>query len=391
MILDIEVTPVFEKNMDAYNDNYRIIVNQGSSRSSKTYSILQLLIIIAISKPGTTISIVRKSLPALKKSAYRDFKDILHEYNIPYKENKTSSNFTINNSLIEFFSLDDEQKVRGSKRNILYVNEANEINKLEYNQLVMRTTSTVFLDYNPSDANHFIIKEIIDKPETKFIKSTFLDNPFLEDTIIEHIMSYKDTDEDMWRVYGLGEIASGRDNVYQYKVYHDLPKDERGNELPTLIGYGLDWGYTNDQTALVKVFKHDNTIYIEEMLYLTGLTNQDIHKELKDLGLDRSDIIYADSSEPKSIEELKRMGWTIRATKKGADSVRAGIDIMKRFHLYVKGENLINEMLNYKWKKDRNGDLLNEPIDKYNHGLDAARYCVYMTQSNPHIGRYSLI
>lgn len=352
--------------------------------SSKTYSILQLLIIIALTET-VSISIVRKSLPSLKKSAMRDFKDILLQYDIPFKENKTAGIFEIGNSFVEFFSIDDESKVRGSKRDILYVNEASELNKLEYDQLAMRTTGTIFLDYNPSDSNHFIIKQLIPQDNSLLIKSTFLDNPFLEQSIIDHILSYKETDEDMWLIYGLGEVASGRDNVFQFNEYTKLPENVK------LIGYGLDFGFTNDETAMVKLFKKGKDIYVQQMIYELNMTNPDIVERFKEIGVEKGQIIYADSAEPKSIEEIKRCGYMIKGVKKGPDSIRLGIDLVKRFKIHSKGEGLKNELLNYKWKKDRNGDLLNEPIDKFNDLLDATRYVVYMTQVDPNYGSYSII
>jgi phage terminase large subunit len=316
----------------------------------------------------------------------RDFFDILRGYDLYREEfhNKSSHEYYLNGNLIEFISLDQPQKIRGRKRNLLYINEANELFYEDWQQLIFRTDGKIILDYNPSDSFHWIYDRVIPRDDCDFYQTTYKDNPFLDRTIVEEIERLRDTDEDYWRIYGLGERGSSRATIFQFQVV-DKPEGE-------LIAYGLDFGFTNDPTALVKVFKKGDELYIQELLYHTNLTNIDISDRLTNIGLGRYDEIWADSAEPKSIEELHRRGWNIKPTAKGPDSVMAGIDILKRHRLFVTKDsmNLIKEFQNYKWQEDKNGNLLNRPIDKFNHAVDAIRYATYNRMSRPNYGRYAI-
>ena len=365
----------------------RITVEQGGTRSGKTYNIL-LWIILAYShqNKGKTVTICRKTFPALRASVMRDFIDILRSLNAYREEhhNKSSSEYHLNGNLIEFISLDQPQKIRGRKRDLLYINEANELYWEDWQQLIFRTTGKVILDYNPSDTFHWIYDKVIPRVDCDFYQTTYLDNPFLERTIVDEIERLKDTDEDYWRIYGLGERGSSRATIFQFAIC-DEPKGK-------FISYGLDFGFTNDPTALVKVSQNGNELYVEQLLYHTNLTNQDISAKLDELGVSKYDVIYADSAEPKSIEELHRMGWNVKPTAKGSDSVMAGIDMLKRHKIYVKNnaQHLITEFQNYKWQEDKNGNLMNKPVDNYNHAIDALRYAVWNTLSRPNYGKYAL-
>jgi phage terminase large subunit len=316
----------------------------------------------------------------------RDFIDILRSLNAYREEhhNKSSSEYHLNGNLIEFISLDQPQKIRGRKRDLLYINEANELYWEDWQQLIFRTTGKVILDYNPSETFHWIYDKVIPRDDADFYQTTYLDNPFLERTIVDEIERLKDTDEDYWRVYGLGERGSSRATIFQFAIC-DEPKGK-------LISYGLDFGFTNDPTALVRVSQNDNQLYVEQLLYHTNLTNQDIGAKLEALGVSQYDVIYADSAEPKSIEELHRMGWNVKPTAKGSDSVMAGIDMLKRYKIYVQNnaQHLITEFQNYKWQEDKNGNLMNKPVDNYNHAIDALRYAVWNTLSRPNYGKYAL-
>ena len=365
----------------------RITVEQGGTRSGKTYNIL-LWIILAYShqNKGKTITICRKTFPALRASVMRDFIDILRSLNAYREEhhNKSSSEYYLNGNLIEFISLDQPQKIRGRKRDLLYINEANELYWEDWQQLIFRTTGKVILDYNPSDTFHWIYDKVIPREDCDFYQTTYLDNPFLESTIVDEIERLKDTDEDYWRVYGLGERGSSRATIFQFAIC-DEPKGK-------FISYGLDFGFTNDPTALVRVSQNGNELYVEQLLYHTNLTNQDISAKLDELGVSKYDVIYADSAEPKSIEELHRMGWNVKPTAKGSDSVMAGIDMLKRYKIYLQNnaQHLITEFQNYKWQEDKNGNLMNKPVDNYNHAIDALRYAVWNTLSRPNYGKYAL-
>ena len=365
----------------------KIIVEQGGTRSGKTYNIL-LWIIFKYTEQETdkTITICRKSFPSLRASVMRDFFDILRDHDLYQEEhhNKSNHEYYLNGNLVEFISLDQPQKIRGRKRNLLYINEANELYYEDWQQLIFRTDGRIILDYNPSDSFHWIYDRVIPRDDCDFYQTTYKDNPFLDASIKNEIERLKDTDEDYWRIYGLGERGASRATVFQFQIAEE-PKGQ-------LISLGLDFGFTNDPTALVKVFKDGENLYIQELLYHTNLTNQDISDKLTQLGLTRFDEIWADSAEPKSIEELHRMGWNIKPTAKGADSVMAGIDILKRHKIFlIKGNhNTLREFQNYKWQEDKNGNLLNRPIDAFNHAIDATRYATFNRLSRPNYGRYAI-
>ncbi len=366
----------------------KIVVEQGGTRSGKTYNILLWIIFeYTYRNTGKTITICRKSFPSLRASVMRDFFEILRNYEL-YNEdyhNKSSNEYHLNGNLIEFISLDQPQKIRGRKRNLLYINEGNELFYEDWQQLVFRTDGRIIIDYNPSESFHWIYDKVVPRDDCDFYQTTYRDNPFLDKSIVDEIERLRDTDEDYWRIYGLGERGMSRATIFQFGQ----------SEIPTeakLISYGLDFGYTNDPTALVAVYQLDNHLYLDELIYRTGLTNRDIHSHFQSFSLDRRDEVFADSAEPKSIDELHRFGWNVKPTVKGADSVNSGIDILKRHKLFVtpRSSNLIKELQNYKWVEDKNGNLLNKPIDAFNHGIDAARYAVANKLSKPNYGRYNV-
>jgi phage terminase large subunit len=366
----------------------RIIVEQGGTRSGKTYNILLWLIFYYTERnTDKTITICRKSFPSLRASVMRDFFDILRNHDLYREEyhNKSSHEYHLNGNLVEFISLDQPQKIRGRKRNLLYINEANELFYEDWQQLIFRTDGRIILDYNPSESFHWIYDRVIPREDCDFYQTTYRDNPFLDEQIKNEIERLKETDEDYWRIYGLGERGMSRATIFQFGT-SEIPQEAK------LISYGLDFGYTNDPSALVAVYQHGDNLYLDELLYRTGMTNRDLHHHLQSLGLDRRDEIFADSAEPKSIEELHRFGWNIKPTAKGQDSINAGIDILKRHKIFAtsRSNNLIKELQNYKWTEDKNGNLLNKPIDVMNHALDASRYAVYNKLSKPNYGRYSI-
>lgn len=383
-VLEIKTSELFERN---YTAPTRIVVNQGGSRSGKTYSILQMLVVLAMQDRGKVISIVRKSLPSLKMTAYRDFIEIVKAMEL-YDEkhhNKSDLTYTLNGNLFEFLSLDQPQKKRGARRDYLFCNEANELTWEDFFQLLVRTTGKIWIDYNPSESFHWIYDRLLTRDDVTYIQSTYKDNPFLDPNIVSEIERLQHTDEDYWRIYGLGERGMSRATIFQFGM-SEIPQEAK------LISYGLDFGFTNDPSALVAVYTHGDNLYLDELLYRTGMTNRDLHHHLQSLGLDRRDEIFADSSEPKSIEELHRFGWNVKPTAKGQDSINAGIDILKRHKIFAtsRSNNLIKELQNYKWTEDKNGNLLNKPIDVMNHALDASRYAVYNKLSKPNYGRYSI-
>jgi phage terminase large subunit len=365
----------------------RITVEQGGTRSGKTYNILLWIIFYYTrNNKGQTITICRKTFPSLRASVMRDFFEILRNHDLYREEyhNKSSSEYYLNGNLIEFISIDQPDKIRGRKRNLLYINEANELFFEDWQQLIFRTDGKIILDYNPSDTFHWIYDKVIPRDDAEFFQTTYLDNPFLDETIRQEITRLKDTDEDYWRIYGLGERGASRATIFQFHI----AEEAKGK----VIAMGMDFGFTNDPTALVRVTEEDGNLYIEELLYHTNLTNRDISDKFQELGLTRYDEIWADSAEPKSIEELHRMGWNVKPTAKGNDSIMAGIDILKRYKIFVtkNSPNLIKEFQNYKWQEDKNGNLLNRPVDNFNHGIDATRYATFNRMSRPNYGRYAI-
>ena len=369
------------------NSDKKIIINQGGTRSGKTYNILLFIIFYyCLRNNKKIITICRKTFPALRATVLRDFISILRKHNL-YKEeyhNKSSSEYTLFGNLIEFISLDQPVKVRGRKRNLLFINEANELFYEDWQQLLFRTSEKIILDYNPSEEYHWIYDKVKTRDDASFLKTNYLDNPFLEKTLVDEIERLKYTDEQYWQIYGLGEKGISKAIIFNYVEYNTIPSDAE------FVALGMDFGFTNDPTALVKIYKKELNLYIEELLYRTMMTTNDIHNFLKNNIIDQT--IYADSAEPRIIEELRRMGWSIRPSLKGKDSINAGIDLLKRYklHIHKDSANAIQEFRNYKWKEDRSGKLTNTPEDKNNHITDAVRYATYSILSKPNFGRYAI-
>ena len=370
------------------NTDKKIIVEQGGTRSGKTYNILIWLIFYYCpDNRNKTITICRKTFPSLRASVMRDFMDILRANGMYSEEahNKSSSEYRLYGNLVEFISLDQPQKVRGRKRDLLFINEANELYWEDWQQLLFRTQEKIILDYNPSDEYHWIYDKVIPRDDCAFFKTTYLDNPFLGDNIKEEIERLRDTDEQYWQIYGLGIKGITKSTIFRYIEVNEVPLTAK------FLSYGMDFGYTNDPTTMIGVWIDEYNIYAKEFLYRTMMTTTDIHKFLKELNVDR-EMIFADSAEVRLIDELRRMGWNIRPSIKGRDSINAGIDLLKRYKLNLTSQsnNAIQEFRNYKWQEDRNGKMINVPIDKSNHLIDALRYGTYSILSKPNFGKYAI-
>ena len=380
----IKTTNVFNK---AYRSKTRITCLQRGTRSSKTYSLCQLFIVKCLEDTGRTFTIVRKTLPALKGTAYRDVLNILKDMELYSEENhnKSELSYLLNGNLIEFISVDQPQKIRGRKRDYLWLNEANELTYEDWTQLILRTTEQIYLDYNPSDPYSWIYEKVQTRDDCTFIKSTYKANPFLDEDTISEIERLKDIDPDYWRVYGLGEIGSIQTMIFRN---FNLVDDVQGK----LIGYGLDFGFTNSPTALVEVRQLDDNLYIKELLYEKRLTNTDLANKLKEFGISRQSEIIGDSAEPKSIEEIYRQGFNIKPAKKGA-GIHLGLDIMRRYKLHITKDSLnaIKEFRGYKWSTDKNGDVLNTPVKVNDHLIDATRYLCLNKLSVNHSGKYYIL
>ena len=367
----------------------KIQVHQGGSRSGKTFSILTALIELCHKNSGLVITICRKTFPALRATSMRDFFEILNREDIynPDLHNKSDATYQLWGNMVEFISIDQPQKVRGRKRDVLFINEANEINLEDWRQLLLRTTGRVLIDYNPSDEFHWIYDEVIPREDAAFFQTTYKDNPFLPESVVMEIERFKEADENFWRVYGLGERGASQATVFtHWKEIDQIP-----NEFKPL-NYGLDFGYTNDPTAIVQTFTDGHGFAVDELCYATRLTNSDISKVLRDSGVSRSDVIICDSAEPKSIDEIHAHGFNTHGARKGKDSVKNGIQFLHSRPLLVtaRSVNVIKELRNYKWKEDKNGKQLNEPVDSFNHAIDAMRYAITFNQTNPNFGSYAI-
>jgi phage terminase large subunit len=368
----VETTPVFQKNLAAYLKPYPIICNEGGSRSSKSYSIIQLLCGIAKQEPGKRISMVSHSLPHVKRGIYRDFKGIMLEIGWWNEEEWRATDFVYtfkNGSYIELFGLEDEGKARGPGRDILFINEANLISKPLFDQLAMRTTGQIFLDWNPADFNSWVYS-IADDPKNKRIHSTYKDNIHnLSRAQIEYIEHYKTLPDDfMWKVYGLGERGAAKELIYtHWKYYMDDPP---GGD----VFYGLDFGFVHP-AALIKITHYEGANYVEQKLYQSNLINPELIARIKTI-VPRNIPIYADSAETKTIEEMYKAGFNIHPADK---DVWAGIVGVKSYPLLIKAgsTDLVKELQGYKWKKDKNENIIEEPVKERDDAVDAMRYGIF--------------
>jgi len=369
----------------------RVRIIQGGTSAAKTYGILSVLIARASAIHGLEVSVVAESIPHLRRGALKDFIKLMKWMNKWHENQFNKSLLTyqfLNGSSFEFFSADDSSKLRGARRDVLYINECNNVTFESYNELAIRTKKAIYLDFNP--ANEFWVhKELKDEQDSDFLILTYKDNEALDNSIVQQIEKNRLKAEtsaywaNWWRVYGLGEIGMLEGVIFSnWKTIDILPKEAN------LIGIGLDFGYTNDPTAIIEIYNYNGTRIINELRYQTGMLNSDIANALP-----KHVPVYADSSEPKSIEEIKRYGITIKGVTKGKDSINYGIDVMQRNEYLVTSNstNLIKELRSYCWDTDKQGTRLNKPIDTNNHGIDALRYHEMETLGmNSNYGKYHI-
>jgi phage terminase large subunit len=369
----------------------RVRIIQGGTSAAKTYGILSVLIARASAIHGLEVSVVAESIPHLRRGALKDFIKLMKWMNKWHENQFNKSLLTyqfLNGSSFEFFSADDSSKLRGARRDVLYINECNNVTFESYNELAIRTKKAIYLDFNP--ANEFWVHtELKDEQDSDFLILTYKDNEALDNSIVQQIEKNRLKAEtsaywaNWWRVYGLGEIGMLEGVIFSnWKTIDILPKDAK------LIGIGLDFGYTNDPTAIIEIYNYNGQRILNELKYQTGMLNSDIAKELP-----KHVPVYADSSEPKSIEEIKRYGITIKGVTKGKDSINYGIDVMQRNEYLVTSNsvNLIKELRAYCWDTDKAGTRLNKPIDTNNHAIDALRYHEMETLGmNSNYGKYHI-
>ena len=385
MKLEIEGNKILDQMLAS---NHRFILNVGGSRSGKTYAILQYILIYCLRNKDKIITIARKTFPSLRLGAYREFVEMLKVYNI-YKEenhNKTNNFYNLNNNTVQFISLDQAIKLRGLRHDLVFIDEVNEIDKDEADQLFMRTGEKILMAQNPSDALHWSLK-LKANEDCLYLHSTYVDNPFLPQAIVNQIESYKLTDEDLWQIYGLGLPAKNNELVYNHQQFFtedDLTITDSDNITHNLfdeIIWGLDFGY-NHPTALVKIWVNVNKriIWCKEIIHQSYLTTNDLITLMKDL--DITDRVYCDSAEPKTIEEIKRAGFDAVNSMK---EVKEGIDCIKGQNFFIHRESVktLEELRRYKWKMK--GDIkTDEPIKLFDDALCAIRYATftYLTKTN---------
>ncbi len=366
----LEKTPLFLKN---YLSDKRILINQGGTSSGKTYAIIDLLFVLNMQQPNLVTTVIGQDIPNLKSGAYRDAKNIRMAspvYQQWYsRPNETDRIFTcLNGSIIEFKSFGDEQDARSGKRDILFVNEANGIGYDVYWQLAIRTRRRIFIDYNPTH-RFWVHDNLIGNEDAELIISDHRHNPFLSEDEHQRIESI--ADEELFRIYARGLTGRIEGLIYRnWEMTDKMPENHKNRWI------GIDFGFTNDPTAIVDIRLSEGMLFVDEIAYLRGLTNPKIAEILNENGIGSQIQIIADSAEPKSIAELQNLGFKITGAWKGADSIKNGIDILKRYPLRItqRSLNIKQELLAYKWKKDRNGQTVNEPVDTFNHALDAIRY-----------------
>lgn len=366
----------------------RFRVQQGGTRSGKTWACCQYIafLLTESSKP-LVISIIRKTLPALKGSVQRDFLQILQETGIYWNGNHNKSENTFKyydgenevEHLVEFLSVDEPQKIRGRKRNIALLEETNELLLEDFRQINMRTTDFIIMTFNPSDPVHWIYDEIIPRNDCDVWITTYKDNMYLSPELVKEIERMKERDHDYWRVYGEGQRAVlSRRQIYNNWKFIDY------KDFPTVdyVYLGLDFGFSNDPLAICEVRKVNDKLYVHEICYKKGMTNQDIATFLFDKGYGDT-LVYYDSAEPKSGEELRRLNIMAKPAIKGQGSINAGISLIKEFDVYLSNEskNFIDEYHSYYWHELKDGTIINKPIDRSNHLHDCLRYCVYSVYS----------
>ena len=372
----------------------RIKIIRGGTSAGKTICILVLLIDYAIRNKGKEISVVAESIPHLRRGALKDFLNILkgmQRFN-EEKYNRSTLKYEFSNgSYIEFFSTDQPDRLRGARRTDLFINECNNINFESYNQLAIRTSGDIWLDYNPS-VTFWVDKELIGSKDTDFITLTYKDNEILPKTIVDEIEKAKEKSKistywaNWWKVYGLGQLGSLEGAC--------IPDWQEIEQVPTqarLLGYGMDFGYSIDSSSLIALYKWDDAYVFDEILYRKQMLNRDISNFLKNNDID--DYIYADSAEPKSIAELNTYGHKVLPVTKGRDSIVYGINLINQNKIYVtrRSKNIIKELGGYIWMQDKQGNTLQKPNPTSgDHAIDAARYILSSILENPNRGEYHI-
>ena len=372
----------------------RTRIIKGGTSAGKTIAILMCLINKAMSHPIREISVVTDTIPALRRGALKDFISIMKSMAL-FEEKQFNRSILkydfLNGSYIEFFSTDQPEKLRGSRRTDLFINEANRVSFSAYQEMSIRTSKTVTLDYNPSSL-FWVDRELVGQPDTDFITLTYKDNDALSPSIVKELEKAREKGKTskFWsnwcRVYLDGLTGSLEGSVFKDIHYVDnIPEDAR------LLANGMDFGYSIDPTSIVSLYKHNDTFIFDEVLYKTGMLNRDIYNYINSNNIEGD--FYADSAEPKSIAELRLSGLNIFPVTKGRDSIVYGINLINQNKVFVtnRSKNLKKEIEGYIWTKDKDGNTLQKPNGiSGDHAIDSARYALMMILENPNRGEYNL-
>lgn len=376
--LQINGTQVFKRNYLALkDDNVRFMVNQGGTRSSKTYSILQLLIFYALTYPNTRIAIYRKYRTTLNNSALPDLLDIIGQLGLYNKinYNKSIGSFSFpGGSVLRLYGADDPQILRGRKADLVFLNEANELNYEDFMQINMRTRHKIIVDFNPSDPFSWIHERLLTESNAKLIKSTYLDNPFLPAAQVREIENLINVDDNMYRIYVLGELPLGHEFIF--------PNISSGTFPPDLdFVYGMDFGF-NDPTTILQVAIADGKLYIKEILHESYLNSEQLIEKMDKLFVSKQTQIYADSARPELIDTINQHGYSCYPAKKGPGSVIEGIDLLKTHEIIIDpcGQKTWTEFRNYKYKKLKDR-ITDQPQGFNDHSIDAVRYAATEIES----------
>lgn len=382
MELKIETTVTFQSIIES---DKRIQQHIGGTRAGKTYAILQYLLVQALQTPSLSITVVRKTIPILKRTVIKDFKEICSNLSIWQTDNYNQSDRVWewkNGSTIQFISTDDPEKLRGIKSDILFIDEASEIDEESYFQLSIRTSGKIILAYNPTVSPYHWLRKMNDCD--RYV-TTYKDNPYIPDEMVKAIEELQQKNKKYWQIYGLGEFAPNEKAIYEFEIVDDFDAE--------FIAFGMDFGFSQDPTALVAVYKNGNNIYVEELLYEKGLVTSDILNRLTALEIEKEEI-WCDSAEPRLIEELYRAGFNAKSVKKGKDSIKFGINTIKNYKLHItrRSQNLINELYSYQYASDRYGYVTDTPEGGLDHLLDAMRYVGMMRLSitSQNKGKYNI-
>ena len=383
MKIDINTSVTFD---NLINSNKRITQHIGGTRSGKTYAIVQWLIVRAIQEKQD-ITIVRKTVPSLKRTVMKDFKDIMLEIGI-FKEdsyNQSERYYKFDNgSVISFLNTDDPEKLRGVKSDILFIDEASEVDEESYFQLSIRCSGPIILALNPTISPYHWIRQMDDCE--RFV-TTYKDNPYLPKDMVKAIEQLEFKNPKYWTIYGKGEYAPNDKAIFNFQIVDEIPICE-------LVAFGMDFGFSNDPTTLVAVHKQGDMLYLRELMYDTGLVTNDIIKKLDSFNVGKTTEIWCDSADPRLIEEIYRSGYNAKGVKKGPDSIKFGIGVLQNYGLCVdkKSQNLINELYSYQWSTDKHGYVTDKPESGLDHLIDAARYVAMSRLSikQQNKGKYTL-